>query len=142
MCKGILIRREGCIWDAEVTDMTFEEFAKRLQSFADEENGLSCPYIITRNVGGHQVDIWYDENFLSYQPVPSAVCTRPEGVELLMGMLFITGGDDDTGESVSLPDDVIEDVMSCYNVPAMDTAGVWGAYGMLMLGFKLLHYEI
>lgn len=142
MCKGILIRREGCIWDAEVTDMSFEEFAKRLQAFADEEGGFATPYIITRNVGGHQVDIWYDENFLSYQPVPSAVCIKPEGVELLMGMLFITGGDDDTGESVSLPDDVIEDVMSCYNVPAMDTVGVWGAYGMLMLGFKLLHYEI
>lgn len=140
--KGIWIRRKGCMWDAEVTEMSFAGFAQKLHKFAEEEGGFATPYIITRNVGGHQVDIWYDENFLSYQPAPSGVCTKPEGVEVLMGMLFITGGDDDTGESVSLPDDVIEDVMTQYRAPTMKTAGIYGAYGMLMLGFKLLHYEI
>lgn len=142
MCKGILIRREGCIWDAEVCDLTFKEFAKRLTAFADEEGGFATPYIVTRIVGGHQVDIWYDENFMSYTPAPSGICTKPEGVELMMGMIFITGGDDDTGESVSLPDDVIEDVMTQYHVPTMETAGVWGGVGMYMLGFKLIHYEV
>ena len=79
------------MWDAEVCDLSFEEFAKRLAAFAEEEGGFATPYIITRNVAGHQVDIWYDENFLSYQPAPSGVCTKPKGVELMMGMIFITG---------------------------------------------------
>ena len=141
--KGIWIRREGCIWSAEVTEMSFDEFAKKLSAFAEEEGGFACPYIVTRHVKGHQVDIWYDENFLSYQPVPSAVCTKPAGQEVLMGMLFITGGDDDTGNSVSLPDDVIKDIMTQYHVPTMETIRPWGgSLGMYMLGFKLIHYEV
>ena len=73
MAKGVLIRREGCIWDAEICDLTFEQFAEKLYAFASEEGGYACPYIISRTVNGHPVDIWYDENFLSYQPVPSGV---------------------------------------------------------------------
>ena len=130
------------MWGAEVCDLTFEQFAKRLQEFAQEEGGFATPYVITRNAGGHQVDIWYDENFLSYQPAPSGVCTKPEGCEVLMGMLFITGGDDETGESVSLPDDVIEDIMTQYHAPTMETAGIFGGYGLMMLGFKLIHYTV
>ena len=140
--KGVLVRREGCVWGAEICDLSFSEFAKRLVAFAEEEGGFACPYIITRNVNGHQVDIWYDENFLSYQPAPSGVCTKPEGVELLMGMLFITGGDDETGESVDLPDDVIKDVLMVYKSPTMETIRPWGSYGLMMLGYNLIHYEI
>ena len=129
------------MWGAEVCDLTFEEFAKRLSKFADEEGGFACPYIISRIVNGHEVDIWYDENFLSYQPVPSGVCLRNPGNELMMGMLFITGGDDETGESVSLTDDVIKDVLAAYKVPSMETIRPWGNYGLMMLGYKLIHYE-
>lgn len=143
--KGVWIHRDVCIWKAEVTEMSYREFGERLEEFGDEEDAPQgvCPWITTRYVNGHQVDIWYDENFWSYHPVPSAMAT--DAVEPLCGMLFITGGEDHTGKSMSLPDGVIADILKTYNVPDPGELGpyakTWGmGFAFLMMGYKLVHF--
>ena len=143
--KGVWIRREGCMWDAEVCEMTFEEFAEKLTAFAEEEGGFATPYIVSRRVNGRHVDIWYDENGLSYQPAPSGMAK--DYPEPLLGMLFIADADYETGECISLSDEMIDAVMKSYYAPTPEElqpfAGECGPmFALYMAGFKLLHYTI
>lgn len=141
MTKGILIRRDGCIWGHEVTDLTFRKFSDKLEAFAEEEGGFSSPYIIQRRIGGVEYDIWYDENFLAYLPVPSGVCLNYKD-EVLLGMLFITRGDDSSGDEADLTEEDIKLILENYKVPDMKTCQGRGGLGMMMLGYKLIHYEV
>ena len=144
--KGVWIRRKGCMWDAEVCEKTFEQFCDELQAFANEEHAPygASPYIITKEINGHFVDVWYDENFLSYGPVPSGMdCGY---VEPFLGMLFITGGDDETGECVSLSDEVIQDVLASYRVPTLEELAPYASeistgFAFYMMGYKLVHFN-
>lgn len=138
--KGIWIRREGCMWDAEVADLDFPEFSRRMNEFASEEGGFATPYIVTREINGVLCDIWYDENFLSYMPVPSAVMSSSPGSEVLMGMLFICGADDENCDSRSLTEEEIKAVLSTYKVPSIEECQPYGRLGLLMMGYKLIHY--
>lgn len=142
--KGFWIRRDGCIWNGEVKEMSFRDFAGKVSAFADEEHGYASPYIVTRRIAGIEVDIWYDENFLSYQPVPSGIVNKGTD-ELLMGMLFVCGADEENGDSRSLTDEELLKIQEAYRVPTFDEAKVWESVapglGMYMLGFKLLHYD-
>lgn len=141
MTKGILIRREGCLWDAEVRDLTFEEYGKMLEKFAKEEGAdYFCPYIATRVCAGIGIDVWHDDNFLSYFPAPGMVETSHPGTEVMMGLLFICGADDARGESRDLTDDEIKKILGEYKVPDWELCQKFDALGCIMLGFKMLHY--
>lgn len=143
--KGVWIRREGCMWDAEVCEMTFKEFAEKLSAFADEEGGFATPYIITRFVNGKSVDIWYDENGLSYMPAPSGM--GRDYPEPLVGMLFIADADYETGESISLTEEMIQAVLKDYYAPTMEELHPFAKecgplFAIQMAGYKLLHYNV
>lgn len=150
MCKGVWIRRKGCMWDAEVCDKTFEQFSDELQAFAEEDHGIATPYCITRYVAGIPVDIWYDENFGAYEPAPSGVCQ--DYGEILKGMLFICDHDRETGKAIDLTDEMIEKVLAEYKVIDPDAKemdsyrDIFGEkyilFVLMMIGFKEIHYKV
>ena len=150
MTKGVLVRREGCMWDAEIVDITFKEFCKRLQEFAEEEGGFATPSIVRRYIAGIPLDIWYDENYGMYHPAPSGVCT--DYLEILKGMLFICDADEETGESKGLSDELAQKVLAEYKVIDPDSPEMekyrkelgenYLGFVLMMIGFKEIHYTV
>lgn len=138
------------MWDAEVTDIQFDDLFDRMEKFAEEEGGFATPSVVRRFVAGIPVDIWYDENFGMYHPAPSGVCTDYE--EILKGMLFICDVDEETGESKDLSDEVIEKVLAEYKVIDPDAPEmmrykkIFGEnylnFVLMMIGFKEIHYKV
>ena len=138
------------MWNAEIADITINEFCKRMQEFAEEEGGIATPNVVRRYIAGIPLDIWYDENFGMYHPAPSGISM--DYPEILKGMLFICDVDEETGETKDLSDEVAQKVLAEYKVIDPDSPEMkkykkelgadYMGFVLMMIGFKEIHYKV